>query len=801
MDKQIITFSANEQNLVRIGGEYHYSSNKVSYIGAHFDLGANWDGFDSVRAVWFTDRINGISTVLDGEGNCTVPTEVLKKKDRVFVNLVGSIVSNGELTDRLTTYPAAALVVDSKAKVDSTETAPVTPSQFEQFVSIVQDAVANIKDIVSTTLNADYTLTFVYSDGTSYTTPSIRGERGPQGADGADGTDGNGIASAVLNSNYTLTLTFTDGTSYTTPSIRGAQGPKGDPGDVSQAQLDAAVSDLKSNLSTDISFVRFADNILNVEWENGQFSEGQPSEGAYSQRTKKFIDLTMIGYQNIFVSHSSADLTVYIHQYDASHSYLGYLTVDASAAKSPTNPNTKYLKLMTYSTVIAQESQGSLVTVKTINSDGIDAIVDEVDLLDVVNFETNTINYADNKSKWESGFLDANGEVVSTLTFKVSDYIRVLSNSSVTFKATLYTGVYYVAFYDDNKTFIAGSAIVSSVTNNWTSPYTFGSLSIPSGAKYFRMTFRADNDTLYGEQSVTIKNSKLEELEASRHRPTIRALIIGDSYSANNDKWLAPMMEDFSNDSSYISLAVSSATIKDQSNDRVTYPYTSRPLSTNTTPNTNTFGCQIAKLKRLMEGSDLDVGETAIYQNESEYPNVIIIQGGENDWKDGSTSNYISQYEVAEENAYYSMWGSVSQGTVYLKPDIETIDRTTFAGAYRYVIEELYALFPKAQFFITTTAPCAPHRNPVVSLRREVAEQQRLCADLCCASVIDWQAESQISIITNSVTSGNGTQGNPYNVTPNTADLSDGLHPTAYGGKKLGKLAGAIISHKFMGLS
>ena len=255
MDKQIITFSANEQNLVRIGGEYHYSSNKVSYIGAHFDLGANWDGFDSVRAVWFTDRINGISTVLDGEGNCTVPTEVLKKKDRVFVNLVGSIVSNGELTDRLTTYPAVALVVDSKAKVDSTETAPVTPSQFEQFVSIVQDAVANIKDIVSTTLNADYTLTFVYSDGTSYTTPSIRGERGPQGADGADGTDGNGIASAVLNSNYTLTLTFTDGTSYTTPSIRGAQGPKGDPGDVSQAQLDAAVSDLKSEISYSNIFI------------------------------------------------------------------------------------------------------------------------------------------------------------------------------------------------------------------------------------------------------------------------------------------------------------------------------------------------------------------------------------------------------------------------------------------------------------------------------------------------------------------------------------------------------------------
>ena len=44
------------------------------------------------------------------------------------------------------------------------------------------------------------------------------------------GNTGNGIASAELNSDYTLTLTFTDGTSYTTPSIRGAQGPQGPSG-------------------------------------------------------------------------------------------------------------------------------------------------------------------------------------------------------------------------------------------------------------------------------------------------------------------------------------------------------------------------------------------------------------------------------------------------------------------------------------------------------------------------------------------------------------------------------------------
>lgn len=45
--------------------------------------------------------------------------------------------------------------------------------------------------------------------------------------EGQKGDTGNGISSAVLNDDYTLTLYFTDGTSYTTPSIRGATGDSG----------------------------------------------------------------------------------------------------------------------------------------------------------------------------------------------------------------------------------------------------------------------------------------------------------------------------------------------------------------------------------------------------------------------------------------------------------------------------------------------------------------------------------------------------------------------------------------------
>ena len=58
-----------------------------------------------------------------------------------------------------------------------------------------------------------------------------RGETGLQGKQGETGATGNGIASTVLNNDFTLTVHFTDGTSYTTPSIRGATGPQGKQGE------------------------------------------------------------------------------------------------------------------------------------------------------------------------------------------------------------------------------------------------------------------------------------------------------------------------------------------------------------------------------------------------------------------------------------------------------------------------------------------------------------------------------------------------------------------------------------------
>lgn len=114
--------------------------------------------------------------------------------------------------------------------------------------------------IASVTANPDFTITVTLDDGTSVTTPSLKGVRGDKGDTGTgiqsiewDGTSfaitltdgslyispdlkgetgqtgprGVGIQSIRFNSDYTMTVTLTDGTTETSQSLRGATGPQG----------------------------------------------------------------------------------------------------------------------------------------------------------------------------------------------------------------------------------------------------------------------------------------------------------------------------------------------------------------------------------------------------------------------------------------------------------------------------------------------------------------------------------------------------------------------------------------------
>jgi hypothetical protein len=137
MERQTITFTADQQALKKTGGESSFATNTVSYIDAVFTLGNNWQ-FDNVSAIWQMDGVGDIATKLDHNGMCEVPHEMVRQLGYVKVNLAGSITDGTSVTERLTTYTTTALVMTGEAKVAGGETVPITPSQYEQFVANVK---------------------------------------------------------------------------------------------------------------------------------------------------------------------------------------------------------------------------------------------------------------------------------------------------------------------------------------------------------------------------------------------------------------------------------------------------------------------------------------------------------------------------------------------------------------------------------------------------------------------------------------------------------------------------------------
>lgn len=126
-----------------------------------------------------------------------------------------------------------------------------------------------------------------------------RGLPGQAGADGANGAPGNGIKSAVLNADYTLTLTFDDGTSYTTPSIRGATGATGATGGTGPAGETGAdgkdgdrgfgIFSTTDNmtLNPDGEFYEVLEGAIDVPYEYGGLMEGDFVFSTYTKNLYK----------------------------------------------------------------------------------------------------------------------------------------------------------------------------------------------------------------------------------------------------------------------------------------------------------------------------------------------------------------------------------------------------------------------------------------------------------------------------------------------------------------------------------
>lgn len=121
MNRKVIEFEANEQELKRKGALIELASGTRHYLIASFDLGNNWHSFDQINAVWYNGYAEE-AVPLDEEANCFIPASVLDSIGTVTVNLEG--ITCG-IRERLTTRPTEAAKITALATVEADEPEPI----------------------------------------------------------------------------------------------------------------------------------------------------------------------------------------------------------------------------------------------------------------------------------------------------------------------------------------------------------------------------------------------------------------------------------------------------------------------------------------------------------------------------------------------------------------------------------------------------------------------------------------------------------------------------------------------------
>lgn len=130
----VLEIWAKGRELVTAGGGYVTSGSK-QYDLCRFELSEEWDEF-VVTCVFFQDRDARFEVLLNENGECFIPNEVLTEPYPVFFGLVGV---NGEtvLTSKIMTLPIA------EGALRGNENTSVTPELIEQMENVFKQYVSD----------------------------------------------------------------------------------------------------------------------------------------------------------------------------------------------------------------------------------------------------------------------------------------------------------------------------------------------------------------------------------------------------------------------------------------------------------------------------------------------------------------------------------------------------------------------------------------------------------------------------------------------------------------------------------
>lgn len=154
---------------------------------------------------------------IGGPDGVQIPDEYLTTGKPVYAFLVGHTAEEDRETEKL-------VVIYVNARSQPTDE-PITPEQQTIVDQLIAALTAGVEKAEAAAAQAEAAISYMPKivDGTWWVYDAETETWADTGIQ-AEGQDGVGISGAVLNADYTLTLTFSDGTSYTTPSIRGPKG-------------------------------------------------------------------------------------------------------------------------------------------------------------------------------------------------------------------------------------------------------------------------------------------------------------------------------------------------------------------------------------------------------------------------------------------------------------------------------------------------------------------------------------------------------------------------------------------------
>ena len=286
-----------------------------------------------------------------------------------------------------------------------------------------------------------------------------------------------------------------------------------------------------------------------------------------------------------------------------------------------------------------------------------------------------------------------------------------------------------------------------------------------------------DKTVIVNTETNTISNSLFDLQEKTKSiQNSFNVLVLGDSYSQTG-AWIRSFKR-LVTCKSLLNLGVSSATMRDRYTDRVSYPYTNDPISSDSSGNKNTFMCQVMKLKKMVSNGSYSV-----------IPDIVFIQGGTNDTAE--TKEEDLETFLYEKKLSYVTRGIVRQENMYVKKPIETLDRTKFVGAMASIYTEIHNLYPNALImFITPSGLSYPGGNNIDAKLK--TEQIKDVATYIGCPVCEW-GDVGFGYYGNIYT-GDGTQNNPYTLTDDRM-AEDWLHPNSKFGEILAKKVVCILNN------